>query len=406
MTDITMPALSPTMEKGTLAKWRVAPGDPVKSGDIIAEIETDKATMEIEAADEGFVTALLVAEGTEDIPVGRVIATLGEQGAAAKPAPAAAVALPPVAASAPRVEAAPPPKPRLVTEIAAAVKATPLARRLAYAEGIDLSRIKGSGPNGRIVKLDIVPRRARAAAAPAFVVESLPVPDVPHETVKLSTMRKTIARRLSQAKRDIPHFYLSIDVRLDALLALRTQLNAALTDAGAKISVNDLLIKALGRALERVPDAHVQLSGDELIKFSRADISVAVAIEGGLVTPIIKDAAYKSLSALAAEMKDLAARARDGKLKPEEYQGGTASLSNLGMYGIKEMVPVINPPQALILGIGAGEKRPYAENDTLILATVMTATGSFDHRAIDGATGAKVMAAFKVLVENPLQLLI
>ncbi len=453
--DITMPALSPTMETGTLAKWLVKEGDKIKSGDIIAEIETDKATMEVEAVDEGTIAKLLVAEGTDEVPVGQVIAVLAEEGedasavsggaAKAPVAPAQPPAAPPEQ-KAGETGAAPTPEPEVKgygaqpaqdQQVAAAqpaaapqpqavapapsgdrIKASPLARRLAQAKGIDLSAIQGSGPHGRIVKADIdkaQPGGARPAAAPqpqAVAQTAAPVaaptygaPEgVPMEAVKLSNMRKTIARRLAESKQTVPHFYLTVDVRLDPLLKLRSELNAALPEA-KKLSVNDLVIKALALALTEVPDANVQFAGDQLYKFKRADISVAVAIPGGLITPVIREADSKRLSQIAVEMKDLAARARDGKLQPQDYAGGTASLSNLGMYGIKQFDAVINPPQGLILAIGAGEKRPYVVNDALAIATVMSATGSFDHRAIDGAVGAEFMAAFKRLVENPLAML-
>jgi pyruvate dehydrogenase E2 component (dihydrolipoamide acetyltransferase) len=285
-----------------------------------------------------------------------------------------------------------------------------LARRLAQAQNIDLSSLQGSGPGGRIVRADIdaavgkAPASAPAAkpaAAPAAPVST----EIPHEAVKLSNMRKTIARRLTEAKQTIPHYYLTVDIQLDALLKLRSELNKGLESRGVKLSVNDLLIKALAVALIEVPTANVSFAGDQLIKYSRADISVAVAIPDGLITPIIVGADTKSLSVISKEMTDLAARAKDGKLQPHEYQGGTASLSNLGMFGTKQFDAVINPPQGMILAVGAGEKRPYVINDSLQIATVMSATGSFDHRAIDGAEGAKLMAAFKRLVENPLGML-
>jgi len=464
--DITMPALSPTMETGTLAKWLVKEGDAIKPGDVIAEIETDKATMEVEAVDEGVVAKLLVAEGTDEVPVGQVIAVLAEEGedasavtgggdraqaAPERAAPAQPQPAPPEP-EAGETGAAPTPSPevkgygalpaqdqQLANDRPPAapasqplasppspsgndrVKASPLARRLAQAKGIDLAAIQGSGPNGRIVKADLDNAQPGAArplaaapapqpqtAAPAAVPTPAPVhgaPEgVPMEAVKLSNMRRTIARRLTESKQTVPHFYLTVDVRLDPLLKLRSELNAALPE-NKKLSVNDLVIKALALALTEVPDANVQFAGDQLFKFKRADVSVAVAIPGGLITPVIREADTKRLSQIAVEMKDLAARARDGKLAPQEYAGGTASLSNLGMFGIKQFDAVINPPQALILAIGAGEKRPYVVNDALAIATVMSATGSFDHRAIDGAVGAEFMAAFKRLVENPLAML-
>ena len=436
--DITMPALSPTMETGTLAKWLVKVGDAVKSGDVLAEIETDKATMEVESIDEGIVAELLTPEGTEGVPVGQVIMRLSGEGEAAAP-PAAPVAEVEQKASqtGAEVDAVAPPAP-VATAIAEPVKAdppptgndrinaSPLARRLAQAAGIDLASVKGTGPNGRVVKADLdgakglavstpavptpdpAPKEAReqkAAPSPATAPAYPPPEGVPAEAIKLSSMRKTIARRLAESKATVPHFYLTVDIRLDALLKLRGELNASLEKSGVKLSVNDLLIKALGLALTQVPDANVQFAGDTLYKFGRADVSVAVAIPGGLITPIIADAANKRLSVIATEMKELAARARDGKLLPEEYTGGTASISNLGMYGIKQFDAVINPPQGLILAVGAGEARPYVVDGALGVATVMSATGSFDHRAIDGATGAEFMSALKALIEAPLGML-
>lgn len=435
-TEIKMPALSPTMEEGTLARWLVKVGDKVSSGDIMAEIETDKATMEFEAVDEGTIVSIDVAEGSEGVKVGTVIATIaGEDEDASAPAakaPAKAEAAPAAApAPAKAAEAAPAPAasaPVQAPTSAPAAKgdrviATPLARRIAADKGIDLAGVKGSGPNGRITKADVLgatpgaaaaPAAAPAAAAPApaaapaAVAAPAPaaVPDfgIPFEAQKLNNVRKTIARRLTEAKQTIPHIYLTVDVRLDALLKLRSQLNAALEAQGVKLSVNDLLIKALAKALVQVPKCNVSFAGDELRSFTRVDVSVAVAAPSGLITPIIKDAGAKSISAIATEMKALAAKAREGKLQPAEFQGGTASLSNLGMFGIKQFEAVINPPQGMILAVGAGEQRPYIVDGALGIATVMSATGSFDHRAIDGADGAELMQAFKTIVENPLAL--
>ena len=477
--DITMPALSPTMETGTLSKWLVKVGDTVKSGDVLAEIETDKATMEVESIDEGVVLELLTAEGTDGVPVGQVIMRLGGEGEAAAPAAEAKDPAPAPASAetpSPRQPAAespsppsggegsktappspiqgegerradgavregadvakPTPVPQAPADHGDRVNASPLARRLAQAQNIDLAPLKGSGPNGRIVKADLEgapavktqpaaqaapppsapPAEQKAAPAPAAKPEAAPAPakpnaalpppeGVPAEAIKLSNMRKTIARRLTESKQTVPHFYLTVDVRLDALLKLRGELNKSLEASGVKLSVNDLVIKAVGLALTQVPDANVQFAGDTLYKFGRADISVAVAIPGGLITPIIRDAANKRLSVIAAEMKDLAARAKDGKLLPDEYNGGTASISNLGMFGIKQFDAVINPPQGLILAVGAGEKRPYVVDDALAIATVMSATGSFDHRAIDGAVGAQFMSALKALIEAPMGML-
>ncbi len=422
--EIKMPALSPTMEEGTLAKWLVKVGDTVSSGDIMAEIETDKATMEFEAVDEGVITAISVPEGTEGVKVGTVIATLAGEDEGSAPAPQAAAkpaAAVPVAAAAPApaaaapapVAAAPAPVAKVATPVAAGdrVVASPLAKRIAADRGVDLAGVKGSGPNGRIVKADVEAAKpgaapvAAASAAPAPVA-SAAVPDfgIPYAAEKLNNVRKTIARRLTEAKQTIPHIYLTVDVQLDALLKLRGELNKALEAQGVKLSVNDLLIKALAKALEIVPKCNVSFAGDELRAYSRSDISVAVAAPSGLITPIIVDAANKTVSQISKEMKALADKAREGKLMPHEYQGGTASLSNLGMFGIKQFDAVINPPQAMILAVGAGEQRPYIVDGALAVATVMSATGSFDHRAIDGADGAQLMQAFKTLVENPLGL--
>ncbi|HTR84124.1 MAG TPA: pyruvate dehydrogenase complex dihydrolipoamide acetyltransferase [Reyranella sp.] len=427
--ELKMPALSPTMEEGTLAKWLVKEGDTVKSGDILAEIETDKATMEFEAVDEGTISQILVAEGTDGVKVGALIAILageGEDAAAAKAAPAAKAEAKPaeakVPAAAPLKQEAPAsvtaPKPAPAPAASGdRVKASPLARRIADQKGIDLAAVQGTGPNGRIVKADLAAATPGAAApapqAAAPVAAAVPVaapapaqiPDIPHESVKLSNMRKTIARRLTESKQTVPHIYLTVDIQLDALLKLRGELNKGLESRGVKLSVNDMLVKALAGALMEVPSCNVMLAGDQLVTFKRADISVAVSIPNGLITPVVTGADTKSLSAIATEIKDLAARAKDGKLKPEEYAGGTASISNMGMYGIKQFEAVINPPQGMIMAIGAGEKRPYIVNDELTVATVMSATGSFDHRAIDGADGAKLMQAFKRLIENPLGML-
>ena len=440
--ELKMPALSPTMEEGTLAKWLVKEGDDVKSGDILAEIETDKATMEFEAVDEGKIAKILVPEGTDGVKVGAPIAILAgegeDAGKAASAAPKADTAPPaaPKAAPEPKADATPKtaPPPQAPVETPAAppqaappapagiegerIKASPLARRLAQAQNVDLSSLQGSGPGGRIIRADVdaavgkVPAAAPTGAppaAPALAVHAvLPGPieqAIPHEAIKLSNVRKTIARRLTESKQQIPHIYLTVDIQLDALLKLRADLNAGLESRGVKLSVNDLLIKALAMSLIEVPECNVSFAGDQLLKYQRADISVAVSIPAGLITPIIVGANTKSVSAISTEMKDLAARARDGKLQPQEYQGGTASLSNMGMYGIKNFEAVINPPQGMIMAIGAGEKRPYVINDSLQIATVMSATGSFDHRAIDGADGAKLMQAFKRLVEKPLGML-
>jgi pyruvate dehydrogenase E2 component (dihydrolipoamide acetyltransferase) len=427
---IQMPALSPTMEEGTLAKWLVKEGDTVSSGDLLAEIETDKATMEFEAVDEGVIAKILVSEGSEGVKVGTVIAIIAEEGEDVATVAAGGGETAPKAEAAPaKAEAEAPaaaPKAAAASAAAAApaegrVKASPLARRLAQDKGIDLAAVTGSGPNGRIVKGDLDGAKAGTAkptaapvAAPAEKAPAAPAPaaptgaqdfGIPHEVVKLSGMRKTIARRLTESKQQVPHIYLTVDIQLDKLLKLRGELNAGLASRKVKLSVNDLLIKALGVALAEVPECNVQFAGDQMLQFKRADISVAVSIPGGLITPIITDAGSKGVAAISDAMKDLASRAKDGKLKPEEYQGGTASLSNMGMFGIKQFEAVINPPQGMIMAIGAGEKRPFVVDDSLQIATVMSATGSFDHRAIDGADGARLMKAFKELIENPIGML-
>ena len=417
--DIKMPALSPTMEQGTLAKWLVKEGDTVSAGDILAEIETDKATMEFEAVDEGTILSIAIPEGSEDVKVGTVIATLGEEGEeAAAPAPKAKEKPAPKETKAEaQSEPAPAPTPAPASKAAAApaqkgdrIVASPLARRIAEQKGVDLAAVKGSGPNGRIVKADVEATRPGAPAAEAQAVsrpltEAVPDFGIPFEDVKLSSMRKVIARRLTESKQQVPHIYLTVDVRLDALLKLRAELNDALTSRGVKLSVNDMLIKALGLALMQVPACNVSFAGDVMRQYKRADISVAVSIPGGLITPIVTDPSAKGLAQISAEIGDLAALAKDGKLQPHEYQGGTASLSNMGMMGIKQFEAVINPPQGMIMAIGAGEKRPWVlEDGQLGVATVMSVTGSFDHRAIDGADGAELMSAVKSLIENPLGL--
>ncbi|HET7708549.1 MAG TPA: pyruvate dehydrogenase complex dihydrolipoamide acetyltransferase [Sphingomicrobium sp.] len=427
-TELKMPALSPTMEEGTLAKWLVKEGDAVKSGDILAEIETDKATMEFEAVDEGTIAKILVPEGTDSVKVGAPIAILAAEGESTetvrpehveglpspsnekKDSPSPGSGQSDVGKSPPQTPVETPPAPAAPAKPDSGdrIKASPLARRLAEAQGIDLSTLIGSGPGGRIVRADLGSAAGGAMAAPqstAAPVGQAASVDIPHEVVKLSNMRKTIARRLTEAKQQIPHIYLTVDTQLDALLKLRGELNKGLEPRGIKLSVNDLLVKALATALIEVPECNVSFAGDNLIKYSRADISVAVSIPGGLITPIVASAETKSVSAISTEVKELAGLAKEGKLQPQQYQGGTASISNMGMYGIKQFDAVINPPQGMIMAIGAGEKRPYVINDSLQIATIMSATGSFDHRAIDGADGARLMQAFKRLVENPLGML-
>ena len=407
--QILMPALSPTMTEGTLARWLVGEGDAVVAGDPVAEIETDKATMEVEAVDEGRLARILVPDGSEHVAVGTVLAIIADEGeeigdietAAPEPAPVAAQPAPvEPSPPAPPVQAPTAPMP---TAKGARIFATPLARRLATERGVDLAQVAGSGPHGRIVKRDIeafVPGAAPAAAVGEGLVPAA------YEEIRLSTMRKTIARRLSESKRTIPHFYLTVDIELDELLGLRKKLNARGQAQGIKLSVNDFIIRAMALAIKRVPDANVQFAEDKLLRFARADISVAVAVPGGLVTPVIRAAETKTLTQTSAEMKALAEKARGGSLAPEDYQGGTISLSNLGMYGIKQFDAVINPPQAAILAVGAGTPRAVVKDGEIAIATVMTATLSCDHRAIDGATGAEYLAALKDLLEDPLALLL
>ncbi|TDE40332.1 pyruvate dehydrogenase complex dihydrolipoamide acetyltransferase [Antarcticimicrobium sediminis] len=430
-TEILMPALSPTMEEGTLAKWLVKEGDTVTSGDLLAEIETDKATMEFEAVDEGVIGKILVAEGSEGVKVNAPIAVLllegesaddiGTAAPAAAPAPAAKAEAASAAAPVAAVKSAPP-APSVGGE---RVFASPLARRIAADKGLDLSQITGSGPHGRIVKADVqsasaAPKAATAAApapqasASAPTLATGPSADVvarmyegrDYEEVKLDGMRKTIAARLTEAKQSIPHFYLRRDIRLDALLKFRAELNKQLEGRGVKLSVNDFIIKACALALQSVPDANAVWAGDRLLKLKPSDVAVAVAIEGGLFTPVLKDAEMKSLSALSAEMKDLAARARDRKLAPQEYQGGSFAISNLGMFGIDNFDAVINPPHGAILAVGAGVKKPVVGKDgELAVATVMSVTLSVDHRVIDGALGAELLKAIVENLENPMVML-
>jgi len=413
--EIFMPALSPTMEKGTLAKWLVAEGDEVTSGDIICEIETDKATMEVESIDEGIVAKLLVADGADDVPVGTLIAILAEEGedvaevsvpsavpAAAKEATAVvAEAAPAPVAAAPVLSPAP-----VANTSSDRVKASPLAKRMAEQGGLNLSTLTGSGPHGRIVKADVeaalaAPQVSAPAAAPAVTGDNS------FRDEKLSNMRKTIARRLTESKQNVPHFYLTIECRLDRLMSVRKEVNEGLADSGQKVSVNDFIIKAAGLALKKVPEANAQFHGDIIRYFDRADISMAVAIEGGLITPVIRGACTKSLTAIASDAKTLAGKAREGKLMPEEYTNGTFSISNLGMFGIKEFSAVINPPEGAILAVGAGTKQPVVADDgSLSVGIVMSCTLSCDHRVIDGSVGAEFLKAFKGFLENPLTMLV
>ena len=444
--DILMPALSPTMEEGTLAKWHVKVGDTVKAGDVIAEIETDKATMEVEAVDEGVIEAILVEAGTQNVKVNAQIAKLTGEGESPAPPPAKAapVAEAPKAAPTPAApvqaagETAAPAKAAPAVAPAAApaadrVFASPLARRLASAASVDLKTIAGSGPHGRVVKADIdaagkgaAPVAAVAApaakpaasaapvAAPAAAgakrtsptLEQMGIPADSYDLTPLDMMRKTIARRLTDSFRDVPHFPLTIDLEIDSLLAARAKINGLLEGQGVKVSVNDIIIKAVAVALKRVPEANASFSPEGIALHKHADIAVAVAIDGGLITPIIRAAETKGLAQISTEMKDLAARAKAKKLKPEEFQGGTFSISNLGMFGIKAFASIINQPQGAIMSVGAGEQRPVVRNGELAVATVMTITLTCDHRVVDGAVGARFLAAFKPLIEEPLTLLV
>jgi len=437
---ILMPALSPTMETGNLTKWNVKVGDAVKSGMVLAEIETDKATMEVEAVDEGTVAKLVVAEGAADVPVNAVIAILAEEGEDVEAAAAAAEGATPAEAKAeaPKAEApkqdapkAEVPKPEAPKQEAPKegerLFASPLARRVAKEKGLDLKSVKGSGPKGRIILRDV--EAAEAAPKPAAPAQQAPAaapagkptgagdemtlklfdPDS-YELIPHDGMRKTIARRLTESKQTVPHFYVTVDVEIDALLALRKDINDAAPTADGKpaykVSVNDMVIKAYALALKAVPDAHVSWTDGGMLKHRHADVGVAVSIPGGLITPIVRKADEKSLSTISNEVKDLARRAKDRKLKPEEYQGGTTSVSNLGMFGVKDFAAVINPPHATILAVGAGEPRAVVKDGQLAVATVMSVTLSTDHRAVDGALGAELLRAFKGFIEKPMSMLV
>jgi len=427
--EILMPALSPTMEEGTLAKWLVSEGDTVQSGDLLAEIETDKATMEFEAVDEGVIGKILIASGTENVAVNTVIAVLLEDGesvsdigATSQPAPSAPVAdtggeSAPVGAS----EAPTPAANSAPAKDGTRIFATPLARRIAADKGLDLTLLNGSGPHGRIIKADVenataapkAPAPAPLAAAPTAMPESADATSVArlyegreYEEVALDGMRKIIAARLTEAKQTVPHFYLRRDIQLDALLAFRSQLNKQLAHREVKLSVNDFIIKACALALQQVPDANAVWAGDRILKMAASDVAVAVAIEGGLFTPVLQDSEIKTLSALSAEMKDLATRARNRKLAPHEYQGGSFAISNLGMMGVDNFDAVINPPHGAILAVGAGKKKPVVDdNGDLSVATVMSVTLSVDHRVIDGALGAELLEAIVQNLENPMAML-
>ena len=430
-TEILMPALSPTMEEGTLAKWLVKEGDTVSSGDLLAEIETDKATMEFEAVDEGTIGKILIPEGSEGVKVNTAIAVLLEDGESADDISATPAKAPEAAPAAAGNEAAAPAAPEAPAPAPAApakadggrIFASPLARRIAAQKGLDLTQIAGSGPHGRIVKADVegataapataAPAPAAAAAAPAAAPTG-PSADMvarmyegrAYEEVKLDGMRKTIAARLAEAKQTIPHFYLRRDIKLDALLKFRSQLNKQLEGRGVKLSVNDFIIKAVANALQQVPECNAVWAGDRVLQLKPSDVAVAVAIEGGLFTPVLQDADTKSLSALSTEMKDLAGRARERKLAPHEYQGGTFAVSNLGMFGIDNFDAIVNPPHAGILAVGTGLKKPVVGDDgELTVATVMSVTMSVDHRVIDGALGAQLLQAIVDNLENPMVML-
>ena len=443
--NILMPALSPTMEEGKLAKWMVKEGDTVSSGDVIAEIETDKATMEVEAIDEGTVGKILIPEGTDAVKVNELIAVLLEDGEDASaidvsggssaPAPAAEAARAPAADTPAATVSAPPPAPSPIPAANGSagprVFASPLAKRLAKQSGLDLSALKGSGPHGRIVKRDIekalsegtgktapAPAAQAPAAGPAPAApQAMPAEQVmklfeegTYEVVPHDNMRKVIAKRLTEAKSTIPHFYLTVDCELDALLALRKQVNEAAPvkdeKPAYKVSVNDMIIKALALALQAVPDANATWTESGMLLHKHSDVGVAVAIPGGLITPVVRKAEQKGLAAIANEMKDFAKRARERKLLPHEYQGGSTAVSNLGMFGIRDFSAVINPPHATILAVGAGEQRPVVKDGALQTATIMTVTLSTDHRAVDGALGAELLSAFKQLIENPMGMLV
>jgi len=449
--NILMPALSPTMEKGNLAKWLKKEGDKIKPGDVIAEIETDKATMEYESIDEGTLAKIVVPEGTQDVPVNQLIAVLAEEGedvnaaaaaaakgaapaapksaapAAAPPTPAPSPPPAPQAAPKPVAEQRPSPPPAAVPSHGAnRIFSSPLARRLAKDAGIELGRIQGSGPHGRVIARDVEAAKAGKGLAPAGapgVAAHAPI-EAPsddkiralfesgsYEAVPHDNMRRIIARRLVEAKQTIPHFYLTLDCNIGKLLAAREEINAAAPKdkegkPAYKISVNDFVIKALAVALQRVPDANVTWTEGAMLRHKHSDIGVAVSIPGGLITPVVRHAEAKSLSVISNEMKDFAVRARARKLKPEEYQGGSSAVSNLGMYGIKDFAAVINPPHATILAVGAGEERAVAKNGKIEAAWMMSVTLSTDHRAVDGALGATLLDAFKALIENPLMMVV
>ncbi len=424
MTDILMPALSPTMEEGVLAKWHVKVGDIVSAGDVIAEIETDKATMEVEAVDEGEVTDILVAEGTEGVKVNTPIARLKDEGGAAAPAPAPVAKAEAAPAKAEALKAATPAAPAPAapkSDSGERIFASPLARRIAAQNGVDLKSIKGTGPHGRIVKRDVegAPKGAAQPAAStataaatsgiaprqAQSLAQMGIPDGSYDLIPLDGMKKAVARRMVDSIQNVPHFPLFIDVEIDQLMAVRAKVNKMLEPQGIKVSVNDFVIKAAALALKIVPEANASYTPEGIAMHHNADVSMAVAIDGGLITPIIKKAETKGLAQIATESKDLAKRARERKLKPEEFQGGTFSVSNLGMFGIKQFTSIINEPQGCIMSVGAGEQRAVVKDGQLAVATVMTVTLTCDHRVVDGATGARFLQAFKPLIEDPVAML-
>lgn len=426
--EILMPALSPTMEEGTLAKWMVKEGDEVSSGDVIAEIETDKATMEVEAVDEGVIGKIIVAEGTEGVPINTAIAILLEEGEDASAASNIPAASPPPASveAAPTVESAAPAADKATNAVSGdRIFASPLARRIAQQKGLDLQQISGSGPHGRIVKSDVENAEAAPVKSDEPQASAPPVSDSPsiatspgaeqvkklytdrdYEEVPLDKMRKTIAARLTEAKQTIPHFYLRRDIELDELLSFRADLNRKLAAKDVKLSVNDFVIKACALALRDVPDCNAAWANDRILKFREVDIAVAVAIDGGLITPILRSSETKTLSTLSSEMKDLAGRARERKLAPHEYQGGSFSISNLGMMGVDNFDAVINPPHGAILAVGAGVKKPVVRENQVEVATIMSVTLSVDHRVIDGALGAELLTAIKGYIEEPMTMLV
>lgn len=416
-TEILMPALSPTMTVGTLARWHKKEGDMISAGDVLAEIETDKATMDVEAVDEGILGRIFVEDGTENVAVNSVIAILVEEGEVVPDiqpvSGTASGSIVPVPAPQPTVVQASPSESAPVVEAnhdiveKGRIKVSPLARRLAWENGLELSSLTGTGPNGRIIRRDVEKGLQQGMAAGSSPASGGVVADrAPVEAVRHSSMRKVIARRLTESKTQVPHFYVSVDIELDALLALRSKLNTTLAEEGVKLSVNDMMIRAVALALRKQPGLNVQFSDNEMLHFADIDIAMAVSVPDGLITPVIRQADRKNLRQISLEARDLAIRARSSKLAPEEYQGGTFSISNMGMFGVRDFSAIINPPQSAILAIAAGEKRPVVRNNALEIATVMTATLSVDHRAVDGVLGAQWLNTFRDLVQNPYALVV